>query len=641
MNYNLRRNQLNRPELPSSITETLKEYSIAPVENDGDYHYGNSRINPKISGPYQDSKEIEVALCTDNWDVTEFNNSYIRLDVRLNLRFAGLTKPNDLPTADLSGMPVAPDGASPTGNEEQRTQYKEWVQNAQNWLSRDGATYMRSRARNILWDNQFVFFGLKCGTHVLRNYSYKFHDMPIPSTTQSSALYESFLYSNFKAENQMKNKKYIFSDYKEVNEFDNTICGVYIPLRDVLERSNNNGSYYCRMEIIIPFMELFALQAFPEYPNRIFGELKLVFTTTSEGFVHAEVNPITSIRKRLTERRIQAQNDTSKDSKTKMMDKLIQDIVLSQCFNLDVNSFDYLHAFNQIGIESAVSYITDWDPDTDRHLVFQANEDFTVYCDTIMTHECYCDVHGYKFSDSARSALIDHFSEHPFTIPAQKIDTYAFPGGPNNNGIDQTMNIRLNRVTDFEILMPINSRQRTVFCNPCLTKFQFLVDTWRAPDQLLDTTSPEFFTHMLQASDFDSEYVAPDAFERSFSSARVCEDGQIMPVSDDTCWVPIFSTERSNAGEFVFDGMNSSGMKVALSASPKYQNGENLNIYIAKDKKKDTNITTPAPILCCCCDTYWIFRLIDGYPNCQYVTQTVYNDAYNNPDQEAVKAYDR
>ena len=621
MNNRLKRTVNKDYDLPASITETLKEYSIAPIANDGDHHYGNTRIPPKTSGPYQDSKEIEIALCTDNWDVTEFSNSYLHLDVSLNVRFSGFqgmepvnqsTPPDNLPEYDAT---------DPT--------WENRVIAALN-STEEGRNYFRHYARNLLWDNQFVFFGLKCGTHVLRNYSFKFHDIPISSTNQSSALYESFLYSNFKAKNEMENKKYIFTDYKEVEEYKNTICGVYIPLRAILERAGQaTSAYQVHMEIIIPYNELFALQMFEEYPNRIFGELKLVITTTSEGFVHCEVNPVTSIRQRLIAGRHRTNNNP--------LERVMTDRVLSAVYAYDKDSINYLRAFNQVGITSPVQFFTDWiytEINGGRvvDLITSTSNTFSVYADSIVTNDAWADVHGYKVSDSALEALINHFSQHPFSVPAQKIETYAFPGGPTDRQLSQTMNIRLNRVTDFELLMPQDAGQRTVFRNPALNNFQLLIGFWRGPDQLISTLSPEFFTQQMQATDFDTYFVAPENFETSLSEARVCEDGPLMPTSDDTSFVPIWSVERANAGEFVFDGMDHTGIKVEINGVPFYQRGRELNIY---------GDGCPAPILCCTSDTFWIFRLVDGYPNCQYITQSTYEDGYKNPDQEAVKAYDR
>ena len=97
-----------------------------------------------------------------------------------------------------------------------------------------------------------------------------------------------------------------------------------------------------------------------------------------------------------------------------------------------------------------------------------------------------------------------------------------------------------------------------------------------------------------------------------------------------TGFVPIFSLERANAEELVFDGRDDVEVKVEITGRPLFPS---YNIY-----PPSTLTTTPPPILCCCTDTYWIFRLVDGVPTAQYVTDHSYDEAYANPTIEAVKA---
>ena len=190
-----RRSLLNATrDLEGSIEDTMKTYSLKPILNDGANLYGNTRISPKISGPYQDSKEIEISMCSDNFDVTEFENSYMHLDITLTVR-----------------LPYYPQGLDLT----------------------DAVTAALLR-------NQYVFVGLKCGSHVIRNYQFKFHDMPLSSTVQSSAVYESFLYSNFKAKGEIANKKFVFSPYDEVSTHDNSICGIYVSLYDIVQAAGDS-----------------------------------------------------------------------------------------------------------------------------------------------------------------------------------------------------------------------------------------------------------------------------------------------------------------------------------------------------------------------------------------------------------------
>ena len=183
--------------------------------------------------------------------------------------------------------------------------------------------------------------------------------------------------------------------------------------------------------------------------------------------------------------------------------------------------------------------------------------------------------------------------------------------------------------------------------NPALQQFQLLIGNVRYPDQLVSTLDPEFFENQIQSTDFDSFFEATDSYEHSLSDARVGPNsfstvtdqttgvttttigyGALEPVTDDTGFCPIFSLERDNAGELVFDGRNDKEVKIEITGRPLYS----YNIY-----PPSTMTTTPPPTLCTCSDTYWIFRLVNGTPNCQYVIDHDYDEAYNNPDIEAVR----
>ena len=61
--------------------------------------------------------------------------------------------------------------------------------------------------------------------------------------------------------------------------------------------------------------------------------------------------------------------------------------------------------------------------------------------------------------------------------------------------------------------------------------------------------------------------------------------------------------------------------KVEITGRPLYPQ---YNIY-----PLDSSISTPPHILCRCSDCYWLFRLVDGVPVCQYVTEYSYEEAYS------------
>ena len=546
--------------MPGTIVEAMKAYTKEPLVNDGTHRYGNIRVKPKTSGPYASNTEIEIPITSDNFTVTEFENSYLHLVCRVTFQVSNL--PSISGTDDFS---------------------------------------------NMLLNNQYVFLGLKCSNHVIRNYHFLFHDIPITSTRQPNALYESFLYSNFKAKGEIANKKWVFSPYEEVASMDNSICGCYVPLADLVSGTSKS------LDIIIPIKELLAMEGFDEYPNKIFGELKFAFNTTYEGFVYTEVNPIESIRKGVVRGDIDSTNSN---------------LHLSDILAVDYKTVPYHRAFEQQGIASQISFITGYD--ATNGLTYSTVSNFSITMSDIETTDIWMDVRGYEANTAAIQAMREHFAEKPFTVCAQRVERYSFHSGADSSQLSTDVNIRMRRVTDIELLMPTNSLQRTVFSNPALTNFQVLIGSIRYPDQLVSTTSPEFFQIQIQNTDFDSFFEATDSFEHSLTDARTSSSGYRNPTTDDTSFVPIFSLERANAEELVFDGRDDTEVKVEITGRPLYPS---YNVY-----PPSTMTNTPPPILCCCSDTYWIFRIVSGIPQVQYVTDVSYDEAYSNPSIQAVSA---
>ena len=543
-----------------AIVDEMKSYSKEPVANDGMHEYGNVRIKPISSGPFLSSDEIELPLTSSNFDVMEFSNTYIHLKTRIALRCSN--PPTVEGSDDFSKM---------------------------------------------LNENQFLMVGLKASPHVIRDYRFKHNGTIIPTTVQGRAVTESFLYSTFKAKSEIANKKFVFSPYEEASVMENSLCGIYVPLKDL-----KTEAIYKDIDIIIPIREILAMEAFQEYPRNIFGELRFVFHVTSEAFVYTEVNPRVSIRKGIVTGKI--------DRNTPH---------LSDILACDDHSFDYQHSFEQVGIPSKVHYISGY---SNGEMTFSSQASFQPHIDEIKIMEAWVDAKGYRMSLDAERALVSHFSSQPFAVCAQKVIVQQFPSGPTPSGLNTSMNVRLNHVTDIEILHPTDSRQRTVFRNIMHDNYQIQIGNKRFPDQLTSTISPQFHEQQIQNSDFDSVFKANDEYEHSLTDAMIeeKEDGTVRvlkPWTDNTSFVPIFSVERAGSGgELWFDGLDAINEKVEITSRPIYQGKADLYY-------QDAN--TPNPMLCMCSEAYWIFRLIDGRPNVQFVSGHTYEEGFANPSIDA------
>ena len=540
-----------------AIVDEMKSYALTPTANDGIHIYSNVRVNPITSAPFTNSQEISIPITSSNFDVCEFSNTYLHILARLRIRVT------NAPTVE--------------GDDD---------------------------FAKMLKENQYVMIGLKAAGHVLRDYQIKFNNVPVTTTTQSSAVYEQFLYSTFKGKSEISNKKYVFTPYEEARSFENSICGIYIPIGELA-----SGSLYKDLDIIIPLREILMFQAFNEFPNKLFGELQLVFHTTSEAFVHMEVDPITSIRKNIISGKI--------DKSTPHLSEVLA------CVG---DTFDYTHAFEQIGIPTNVQYISGWDEENQK-LKFSTMPEFTPYIDELVSTEVWIDVKGYRMKDSALQELFSYFSSHPFVVPTQHCEFFTFPNGPEATGLRTSMSIRFNNTTDCELLMPTDSRQRTVFRNPCLDDFQIMIGQNRYPNQLISTLSPEYHEQQVQASDFDTIFEANDEWEHSITDPLTNGEQTLKPTTDNTCFVAIIQTERNGAnGNSLWSDGISGNQKVEINGKPIYPT---QNVYY-------NGPNSPSPIMALTSDSFFLFRIIDGKPNMQYAINSTFNQAWENPTLESV-----
>ena len=547
-----------------SVVQEMKSYSFQPVKNDGRNDYGNTRIKSiRSNGPFNTNTEIELPLVSGNWDVTEFENSFIHLNCEAQFRF------DDAPTLGTAGAEL-------------------------------------DDFEKAMGDNQFVFIGLKASPHIIRDYRFKHNDTVIQTSNQASAITENFLYSTFKADSEISNHKFVFSTYKEVSERENSICGMYIPLKEIAA-----GTLTKKFEIVIPYQELLPLEAFNEFPNCIFGDLTFNFHVSYDAFVYCEVNPKESIAKGITQGLI---NLTTPH--------------LSEVLAVDASTFDYQHSFEQVGIPSQAQFVKGF---VGNKVEYATCPNFCPYISNLMVNDAWCEVKGYNIVESAKAELYAHFTRNPFSVPAQKIEVYNFPQGPTSGGLSTSATVTFNHTTEVYILCPTNAKQLTVIRNPMLDRFQIQINNKRLPDAFHSTISAPFITQQIQSSDFEGMWKPNDDWEHSMTDARITPDGKIIkPWTDNTCWVPVFQVERQGSGgEMWFDGIDKVYAKVDINAKPLYQNV--ADVYFMP------NGSTPPPSLVACQDVYWIWRIINGVVNVQYVTNYTYAEGFANPDLDCIK----
>ncbi|KAA6315811.1 MAG: hypothetical protein EZS28_055359, partial [Streblomastix strix] len=83
-----------------------------------------------------------------------------------------------------------------------------------------------------------------------------------------------------------------------------TTCGTYVTIKEIEEAIKDQVSVPytlpIRFRLSIPLDDILIFSGFIDYPNSLFGDLKIKFKINPNAFVFAQVNPIISMAKSYT-----------------------------------------------------------------------------------------------------------------------------------------------------------------------------------------------------------------------------------------------------------------------------------------------------------------------------------------------------
>jgi hypothetical protein len=288
----------------------------------------------------------------------------------------------------------------------------------------------------LLLKNQFVFVSLKSSNEVIHDYQIYHNNNPICDSQQQNSVYEQFLNSTFKAGTEKDNKKYVHSQNKDVARLDTSACGVFISMFDII---NANGRIVVKFPISIPYRDILQLPGFVDFPNYLFGEVKIRFTLERNSLVWCQVSPKVSIARAM----IQGIFPTDTPP-------------LSSIVAIEEASFSFTRQFTQIGLPTKLHFVTGWDNTTS--LPKSTAGEFTFATTSMRVIECHANCSGFQYNDACRADLREFFTKNPFVANCQKIIYNPFNTGATKNGFSgTTCNLALNMVTDFLLLFPRNA----------------------------------------------------------------------------------------------------------------------------------------------------------------------------------------
>ncbi|KAA6352816.1 MAG: hypothetical protein EZS28_051657, partial [Streblomastix strix] len=197
-------------------------------------------------------KKVIISLSDSDHDVTQMQNSFITLEFKMNLLFDNKFEKFDDP-------------------------YKE---------------------------GPFILVGLKNSAELIKQYVLYHRGKTIDGSIQNDATTESFIYNTIKPKSEKNNNRFVHSLYENVHKDDISCYGRYLSIKEISEvlapQTSSPYAIPVSFTVSIPLDDFLIFSAFSEYPNSLFGDLKIKFKINPSASLFYQVDPVLSIAKYYT-----------------------------------------------------------------------------------------------------------------------------------------------------------------------------------------------------------------------------------------------------------------------------------------------------------------------------------------------------
>jgi hypothetical protein len=297
-----------------------------------------------------------------------------------------------------------------------------------------------------------------------------------------------------------------------------------------------------------------ALQAFTLYPVFCLGPLDLKVYVKHSGLVWAQCNPEAVMDKHIFF------NDLGQEAEANFEAELIT-VAQSTLQYLKVAAGQIKHGFTQIGNASRI-VVASTGFDNPATIGYA-----TLTCQKMTITRCNSTIMGFRILDSSKGKITQFFSTTRY-FPSQKLDYYAFPHNPNQNGINSSLNAPLVNCSFISFMFPRNPNDVTVFENIMYQNVQVTIKNKNYPDEGITTVGARFLQLQLVASELDGSVEPTAEYERSLTEEK--NQGQARNyarkrnmTADASSFMLNIQLERSGAG-YCFDGLDSGGQNVSI-----------------------------------------------------------------------------
>lgn len=445
------------------------------------------------------------------------------------------------------------------------------------WLQTDKALNLGKDTKNALR----IFVGFKNAVEIIDNARF-WCDNRMTDYNQDEMIRESFAYNSIKPDSAKGNSRFSSSTWENVKNFRYCVCGKFIEAT----LFNDTNEHEVELELVFPFTDQLALQAWQLYPNKICGEIEEEIKTSLNGLVWAMI-PYDSVAKTIEKQTGAPIGYTFEAGE-------------------QIKLNDITNKFTQInGVAKIVTKFAKADG-TENIAVALDNVRLTATRGEIT--KAVTNLAGFGLNVDAENALKISLAKAPIYVPAQELKREIFENKATNTEMNVTKSIALHNVTNITMMFPRRSNECTCFENIMYRDVQLTVNKRQYPDTPFENTwDGRFCHHMLIANELDGMIQPTAELARSYTQPLNASNGTAHKNcrDDATSFGINFQMERSNGG-YVFDGFDSDGSTVTVNfrGHPAYP-GQQTDTYYYIDGEANTHPMPPEAWLCS--DTYWIW----------------------------------
>ena len=480
-----------------------------------------------------------------------------------------------------------------------------------------------------------LFVGFKDAASIISELQFWVDGKLVDNYHQNDHVREAFAYNMIRAKDDKTNAPHTHSLWESVCSMSPNVAGVYIPM-ELFDPSNNKGVVKAQMELVIPFTDHLALQAWRLYPNRIIGEMEEEVKFSLDGLVWCQVPPkkVGDIKKFWDCNPTKEYNAPDLPITHHFTQIGQEAIIVNKVTNAAEgkvhNEAGHYYAPSSIGAAGGKLNVTDYQLWRNR-LEVNVN-----HCEI---EKCRTNCAGFGVKPDVVQGILEALTQ-PLIIPAQELTRHQFETHitETDSSINISKSVPLRNATNITMMFPAHSNDYTVFKNIMCTDVRLSVNKKLYPETAFETTwDGRFVQYQLMASELEGATEPTDELVESLSrplnnvyqlisanDGATHTEGErfLMCPFDNTSFGINFQLERGNAG-YVFDGIDSgsSAVSIEFRANKKFHDKAQRNDVLSYPDVTCTDTTwisvldTTAeviPEMWICSDTYWTWDTTNG-----------------------------